>query len=287
MIKLAHLILAHANPPQLERLVKRLCNDQADVYIHLDIKADIKIFEYLSAMPNVYFIKNRILVEWGNYNMVEATLNSFAEIIATGITYSHINLLSAQDYPLKNAATIQKFLFANADKTFIRWYAIPEDWDEPIERLSKYNLGDYKLPGKHLLQSLANSILPKRKAPADLKIYGRSQWFTITPACAAYVINYLKNNKKVRRYFLHTWACDELVFQTILLNSPLKDTLVNDHLRYIKFKRGDSRPKTLTMDDAELLVTSGKFYARKFDSSTDEKILDHLDNIAGYIDQTQ
>src|SRR5882757_9731647 len=116
-MKLAHLILAHSKQPQLERLIKRLHHTQADVYIHVDKKADMNEFDDLQKNGNVFFIANRIVVEWGNYNMVEATLNSFDEILSKGITYSHINLLSGQDYPLKNAAEVQRFLFANADKT--------------------------------------------------------------------------------------------------------------------------------------------------------------------------
>jgi hypothetical protein len=279
-MKLAHLILAHSKQPQLERLVKRLQHANCDIYIHVDKKVSMDEFHDLQKNDNVFFISKRIIVEWGNYNMIEATLNSFEEILSKDITYNHINLLSAQDYPLKGAAEIQDFLFSNADKTYMRSYSIPDEWDEPIARLTQYNFGDYKFPGKHKLQALANSLLPNRKTPANLKMYGRSQWFTITPVCARYVIDYLKTNKQIRRFFKHTWACDELVFQTVLLNSPLKHTIVNDHLRYIKFKRGDSRPKTLTITDAPDMIASGKLYARKFDCNVDQKILDHLDSLA-------
>jgi len=279
-MKLAHLILAHAMQDQLSRLIKRLQHPDADIYLHIDKKANITDFESLKLNAKIHFISNRVAVDWGNYNMIEATLNSFAEIISKNISYSHINLLSAQDYPLKSASQIQNFLFNNAGKTFMRWYAIPEEWDEPINRLNKYNFGDYNFPGKHQLQNLANRVLPNRKPPQGLKIYGRSQWLTITPQHALYVINFLKNNPRVRLFFKHTWACDELVFQTILINSDLKLNVVNDHLRYIKFKRGDSRPKTLTVADAEELTASGKLFARKFDTAVDHQILDHLDNLA-------
>lgn len=279
MIKLAHLILAHSTQPQLERLIDRLKHNNADIYIHVDKKADINKFEGISKLANVFFIKKRINVEWGNYNMIEATLNSFEEILSVNQKYSHINLLSAQDYPLTGAQHIHDFLSANVDKTYMRWYLIPDEWDEPINRISKYSFGDYKFRGKHQLQTLFNKVLPARKPPANLKMYGRSQWLTITPVCAQYVIDYLKRNNGVRRFFKQTWACDELVFQTILVNSHLKDTLVNDHLRYIKFKRGDSRPKTLTMDDAVELTASGKFYARKFDKNVDEQIFNYLDSL--------
>jgi hypothetical protein len=278
-MKLAHLILAHSTEPQLERLIKHLQHTDADIYIHVDKKASLNPFYNLQKNNTFYLINNRIAVDWGNFNMVEATLSGFEEILAKGDVYSHINLLSAQDYPLKSPTHIQHFLFANADKTFMRYFLIPDEWDEPIERLTKYNFGDYNFPGKHLVQRLANTILPNRRPPGNIKIYGRSQWITITPACAQYVINHLKNNKAVYRYFKQTWACDELIFQTILLNSPLKSSVVNDHLRYIKFKPGDSRPQTLTMANAADIIISDKFYGRKFDINVDEQILDYIDKL--------
>jgi hypothetical protein len=281
-MKLAHLILVHSGPAQTERLVKRLHHADSDVYIHLDAKANIADFKNLEALGNVVFVQNRVEVVWGNYSMVEATLNGFEEILQTKIGYSHINLLSGQCYPLKSAAEIQAFLFANADKTFMRFLAIPDEWDEPLSRLQKYNLGDLTIPGKHKLQQLANKYLPVRKIPNALTIYGRSQWLTMTPECAAYAISYLKANPSVRRFFKFTWAVDELIFQTILLNSPLRGKIFNDHLRYIKFAKGDSRPKTLTMADAEALANSGKFYARKFDPKVDTAIMDHLDKQAAF-----
>ena len=76
-----------------------------------------------------------------------------------------------------------------------------------------------------------------------------------------------------------TWGVDELVFQTVLLNSHLRDSIVNDHLRYIKFFRGGSSPKILTMEDADILVKSNKFYARKFNPAIDSEILDYLDRV--------
>jgi hypothetical protein len=278
-MKLAHLILAHAMHPQLQRLVKRLQHPDAHIYIHIDKKADTGQFNHLLTIPGVFFIENRVLVTWGDYNMVQATLNSFQEILATAENYSHINLLSSQDYPLKPTQDIHSFLFANTDKTFIRWFAIPQQWDEPLSRLTKYSFGDYDFPAKHRLQALANTLLPARKMPKSLQAYGRSQWFTITPACALYVINYLNENKNVQRFFRMTWAPDELVFQTILVNSPLKNSLVNNHLRYIKFTPAASRPKTLTIDDAYILKTTDKLFARKFDLTQHEDILNYLDNL--------
>ena len=277
-MRLAHLILAHNHPKQLERLVKRLSHKDADVYIHLDAKADIAAYDTIKALPNTFFTNNRIKVGWCEYNTIQATLNAMEEILATGITYSHINLLSGNDYPLRSAEPIQQFLFANTGKTFIWYQLIFNDWADGQARMNNYDFADFGFPGRYLLSKIFNKVLPKRKLPDNLVAYGRSQWFTITPQCAQYVIDYIKKHPAVERYFRMTWAVDEVFFQTILCNSPLKDTLVNDNLRYIILNE-EYRPVTYTIEDAPALSSSGKFYARKFDNNVDTAIFDYLDKI--------
>jgi len=244
-MKLAHLILAHHNPQMLERIVKRLHHADADIYIQLDKKADISAFEAIKSISNVWFVDDRVKTEWGNYSLVKATLKGFKYILQTGKSYSHINLLSGQDYPLKPIEEIHKFLFANADKTFMRYLSIADnEWEDGKIRVTKYSFGDFNLFGKYQLQAFANAALPKRKLPEHLKPYGRSQWLTITPECAQYAINYLKKKPRVKRFFKLTWGVDEIFFQTILCNSALKAKLVNDNLRYIEME-GANRPTIL------------------------------------------
>ena len=284
-MRLAHFILAHKNPHQLERLVKRLMHADADIYIHLDAKTDIAPYADIASLPNVFFTEPRKPVGWADFTCIPVCLDAFDDILNTGKTYSHINLLSGQDYPLKSAEEIQAFLFQHPDKTFMRYRDIYKDWPVTISRLEKYHFGVYKFPLKYRLQWLVTKFpwfFPKKRLPNNLTAYGRSQWFAIDPVCARYAIDYMRENPNVFRFFKMTWGCDEIVFQTILINSHLKDRVINDHLRYIRFKRGNANPDILTMDDAKILVDSGKFYARKFDTEKDEKILDYLDDIAGY-----
>ncbi len=281
-MKLAHLILAHANPKQVERLVARLSNENSHVFIHLDKKADITQYQYLNLLPGVFFISNRVAVGWGDYSMIQATLNGFEEILQKGIEYSHLNLLSGQDYPIKNIEEIQKFLFANAGKSFFQWRDIEKDWPDGRKRLSQYSLGDYHLPGKYQFQRFLN-FLSKRKFPDNLKAYGKSQWVTITPAAAEYSIKYIKEHPKLKRFFRMTWAVDEVFFQSILVNSPLIDTLVNENYRYIEMD-ANLRPTTLVTADVKMLINSGMFFARKFDLGTDKNVFDELDKATDNID---
>jgi len=280
-MKLAHLILVHKDPLQVERLVKRLCHPDADIYIHLDAKAEMELFKYLEELNNVFFIKKRVKIHWGNYSIIQATLNSFDQILSTGNQYSHVNLLSGQDYPLKNNNCFIDFLSNNTNKTFMHSLSIDDEWQEAQPRINRYHFGDFMFRGRHRLQQIVNFFTPLRKMPAGLKPYGRSQWFTITPACALYCINFLKDNPGVKNYFRMTWGPDEFLFQTLLYNSPFRDSIVNDNLRYIHFEPGEHHPQTLTIADADELVRSGKFFGRKFNTEQDSEILNYMDTVAG------
>jgi hypothetical protein len=192
--------------------------------------------------------------------------------------YSHINVLSSRDYPLKPISEIHEFLFANADKSYLYAPEIPYQWREGQIRLSNYSLRDIELPFRSKLEQLANTILPDRKMPYQLVPYGFSPWFTITPVCARYAIDFLAQKPDLKRFFRYTRGIDEMFFQTILMNSALRETIVNNNLRYIE---ADSTGKQaiLTIADAGKLLNSGKLFARKFDAGISNDILTYLDDV--------
>jgi len=110
-------------------------------------------------------------------------------------------------------------------------------------------------------------------------LYGgsRSSWMTLGADCAKYVVDFIANNKKLERFVSFTWAPDEFLLPTIIMNSSFRDTVINDNLYYINWHKGDSHPKILTIDDFETLINSDKMFARKFDMFQDTAILDMLD----------
>ena len=278
-MKIAHLILAHNHPAQLERLVKRLIHPDADLFIHLDIKTDSTPYQHLADLPGVTFITNRVSVVWGEYSVIQATLNGMRQILATGTTFSHINLLSGNDYPLKSADEIQRFFFANTGRNFMWYDAIFPAWPDGQARINGYNFGDYGFPGRYLLGNLVNKILPNRKMPDGMVAYGRAQWITITPEAAAYTLDYINSHARVKKFLFQTWCVDEVFFQTILCNSPFLSTISTDNKRYVRLDP-QCIPVTFTIDNAEELAKSGKFYARKFNMELDSAIFDLMDNLS-------
>jgi hypothetical protein len=274
---LAYLILAHASPLQLKRLVQKLSNKITDIYIHIDAKANIADFTTIAALPNVYFITKREKVYWGAYSIVQATVNGFEQMMASGKPYDYITLLSGQDYPLKSNAAIVDFFKANTNKAYMEFYTVNDVWQEAIPRLNKYYLTNYPFAGSTKLETLLNKLLPKRQPPKDLVFVGRSQWFSITLNQAKYIVTTLATNHKLRRYFTFTWGSDEFVFQTLLYNSPFKSQMVNNNLRYIDWSAGGASPKTFSMADAPALLETDKLFARKFNEATDVEILNTID----------
>lgn len=279
-MKLAHLILAHNQPAQLERLIKRLAHPDADIYIHLDKKTPIEPFAHLQQLPNVFFVQNRVKVYWGSYNIVQATLNGFKKILHSGKTYQFVNLLSGQDYPLTSAAKIHAYLAANPGTAFMNYLQFDPNWTEALPRIQEYHFNNLQIKGRYILQKLVNTLLPKRVLPNGLVPVGRSQWFTIPLDCVSYILDYWESNPKLQRFIKLTWGPDEFIFQTILYNSVHKNAMVNNDLRYIDWTGGGVSPKTLTVADAPALLASGELFARKFDQEKDSEILDLLDKQA-------
>ena len=107
---------------------------------------------------------------------------------------------------------------------------------------------------------------------------GGSQWWCLTRDAVAHVITLLDKNPKLKRFFQHTNVPDEIVFQTVLFNSPFADQIISDDLHYIDWTRPNPNvPRTFVAEDVGNIAGSNKFFARKFDLARDSTIFDYID----------
>lgn len=276
-MRIAHLILTYTNPRQTERMIRNMYHENFDFYIHVDKKFDINPHLFLGSLPNVFFINNRVNVQWAGFSTVLATFESIKEIVATGIEYKFINFLSGQDYPIKPASVINDFFEKNTDKEFLSFRDIKNDWKEGLIRMENYFLSNHNFPGKHTLERIINRLLPKRKLPYGLHPYGKSMFWMLSPATAMYVVNKVEQDHRLRDFFALCWASDEFVFQTILLNSPYKHRVINNNYRYIDWSAGGANPKVLDETDIDPLTRTEMLFARKFNQVESPEILDLID----------
>lgn len=278
-MKVAHLILAHKAPAQLERLVRALAHPQADCFIHLDRKADSQAFAALASLPGVRFIGHRLDVRWGGYSLTQAALESMREILRAPAEYEVINLISGEDYPIKPLAAIHDFWAQHPGCSFLEYEPAGSAWWQAnMRRATQYHFTEFSFPGRYLAERLLNRLLPRRRPPLP-RLYGGNMggWYTLSRAGAEYVINYLDGHPRLRRYARFTWGSDEFLIHSILLNSPLAATIVNNNMRYIDWSGGGSSPRVLTQADLPALRASPCLFARKFDSQHDAAVLDGLD----------
>jgi hypothetical protein len=279
-MRIAHLIIAHKNPGQLERLIVTMKHTMFDLYIHLDKKTDIASFRQIERHENVYFIKNRIVCNWGGYSIVRAILNSIDEVLNSGKEYEFINLMSGQDYPLKSTNDIYQYLSERLGNSFVAYEPLDNVWwVDAVTRYEFYHFTDLKLIGRYFLQKIVNALMPRRKFPLNLTLYGskKSTWWVLNADAARYLVSFVQDNSKLDRFMKFTWGADEFLITSIIMNSPFKDKVVNDNLRYVDWSSGDVHPKILSKDDLPDLIKADQYFARKFDITVDEEILDLID----------
>lgn len=280
-MRIAHLIVAHKNQKQLERLIYSLKHQEADCYIYLNKKVDIRPFDYLKQLSNVHFVKERIRCSWEGYSLVRAMFKYSEQIRETGIKYDFVNLLSAQDYPVRHVNGIHNFFKKHTGKSFIL-FDISNDtkwWKVAEARYKKFHLTNMTFRGKYFIQNLLNRIVPKCILRLDLILYGSSNsaWWTINYELAIYMAEFLNNHSELSSFLNYTWTPDEFAIENVIINSPYKNEVINNNYRYIDWNAGEAHPKILLKNDYEKIIQSDMLFVRKFDTDSDFFKLDKID----------
>jgi hypothetical protein len=277
--------LAHKNPKQVNRLINKIYSTSDFFYITVfgnnsSIEDWRKMLEEFK--NNNFFTTYRPKNAWGQFPIINATLDSMNVFASFNFDY-FINL-SGQCYPLKSVDLIKEF-FKSKNFAYMEHFAMPKDSPKSWGKrggLNRIEYSYYRNPF-HIWKShspMEFIKLPRlhKRLPYNLQPYGGSSYFCLPKKHINFVLGYLKNKSNLIDFFRHTINVDEIFFQTILMNSPLKDTVINDNLRYIDWsKKGKPLPAVLTIDDVDLLLNSQKLFARKFDIEVDQQILDSID----------
>lgn len=287
-MKIAYLILAHKNPEQLSCLINQIKTDDVYFFIHIDIKSRIEDFqnETNKTEANIKYISNRKNGQWGDFGIVQATLNLINEAASTSF-FDYYILLSGMDFPIKKNSDIINFLNANNGKSFISYSKMPlnELNYGGLDRVTGYSYTinkkrqtfvPFRLKPKfnfkgHVLNILLGLVsLPKgrRKPPKEIKcFYYGSQWWMLHKTTINYILEFLGKNPDYLAFHNHTLIPDEIFFQTILLNHSNHNELglINNNYRYMCWQPSSDHPKILGMEDSDSLLNTPDLFARKFE----------------------
>lgn len=277
-MKIAYIILAHRDPELLKKTINKLKDDNSEFFIHIDLKSNVSRFENLKETSSVHIVKDRVDVKWGSITIVQAVLNSIKEaLLDKEINYFYI--LSGQDYPIKSKREIYDFALKN--KTYLKYFTLPTNrWKGGgIHRYKRFHFIISRNRYLRRIVNIINFFLPRRKIPHNHIPYGGDFWCGLNIDSAKYILNFIDKEKKYINFFRYTYLADEIFFQTVLLNSNdiIKENIVNEKITYVDWSVKPTPPKTLCLEDFEIIKNSKYLFARKLDSKHSKELIQLID----------
>ncbi len=279
MEKHAFLIIAHKIDLTLLTLLRSIDSPNHDVFLHFDKKAkklDVGGINGVCKKSKLEVLRE-ISVSWGGDTLISVEYVLLEAAMKRG-RYDWFHLLSGSDLMLVGNRKFDSFFADNKRKNFVR---IEKPFFEYRDRV-RYFYPFQNAMGRNATKSILCRVLllfqklvgvNRHKAIVFQK---GSQWFSIEKEFARFL---LSKREWVAKVFRWTLCGDELFVQTVLINSPYKDSLYVKkyedscaaNLRYIDWGRGD--PHIWTKADFKELMDSGCFFARKFDAKVDVEII--------------
>ncbi|MDB5157364.1 MAG: hypothetical protein JWR50_2071 [Mucilaginibacter sp.] len=287
-MEIAYLIIAHKNIEQIATFINLVTrkNDRSFCFLHLD--DNLGNGEYTDSIkklidtPNYQILENRVAISWGGFNMVEASLRLIkAAVSFSKKEFDYLALVSGADLPLKSNEFINDFLSQNSGNEYLQHFEVTpySHWsgNGGLDRTNFYwfmdDIGFLESQKLYYAQKTTGNLYRPLPQPLE-KLYGGSQWWTLTRACAAYILQFITQNPAVKDYFRFSFIPDESFFQTIVLNSVFQKKVVNNNFRLIDWNTGPQYPKVFTVADEQLLMESEALIARKFDIEIDKEIIE-------------
>lgn len=280
----AILITAYKNYSHLKDLINFFDN-HFSIYIHIDKKSNItkdQINE-LKNHSNVYSVSQQYKINWGGINHLKSILELMQQALELKENKC-FHLITGHDYPIKTLKELINFEEIGYNQIHMEHHPLPyTPWPEGgLDRLSRYNMYDLIDGRSGFNEKLVKGFSKiqkklglKRKFYKNFpKLYGGSTYWSMGREAIEYIFKYMNENPKYLNRFKYSFCSEEIYFQTILLNSPLKELVVNNNKRFIIWEnRNGNFPANLDNSDLPLIQASDALFARKFEYPISENIL--------------
>lgn len=270
-VKLAYVITAHTNPPQLLRLLGAIEAPGTAVALHIDAKANPELHQaarrYADAHQNTTVIASESII-WGSWRLAHAQIRGLRELLRASGEWDYCINLTGQDYPLKTQPQIAQAL---AEGPAGANYLEILDFDKASANARK-RLEYWWAPWRGRMKKLW-----RRRRQPDFKVYWGSNYFALTRAACEKLASG-DATRRMEKTFRFTLCSDELILQNALMHGAgeLRDSFINKTFRKLTWT-GGWHPRTYTIADRDELLSSDAWFARKFDTSVDASILDAID----------
>ncbi len=271
-MKLLYFIGAYAGTEIISRQIERLGVNGAQFVIHVDARRDGVLNELQARYgedSRVHFLPRRRKIYWGQPGYLFSILDSIHYAVAQGLAFDVATLLSDSCYPLRPVAEIEAWFRDHPGKNFIDVAHRDKDphvwaeWGPPSSmrtRMEQWHLMFHT-------RIVARIRIPGRKLPLNHEPYVGWLWWSLTREAVHYIDQFFAENPAYIAFLKRSYSPDEYIFQTLLMNSPLRDTVVNDNLRYLH-PPTEEIPFTnfireITVADLDAVLGSSALIARK------------------------
>ncbi|XP_060946488.1 xylosyltransferase 1-like [Limanda limanda] len=288
-VRIAFVLVVHGRASrQFQRLFKAIYHTSHYYYIHVDQRSNYLHREVLSLarqFPNVRVTPWRMSTIWGGASLLTMYLRSMEDLLRmSDWSWDFFINLSGADYPIRTNELLVSFLSKYRNMNFIKSHG--RDNARFIRKQGLDRL--FYECDTHMWR------LGDRKIPEGIAVDGGSDWFLLNRRFVDYVVNSRDELVgSMKRFYAYTLLPAESFFHTVLENSALCGTMVDNNLRLTNWNRklgckcqykhivdwcgcspNDFKPSDLPRFQQ---VTRPTFFARKFEASVSQEIISQLD----------
>lgn len=288
-VRVAFVLVVHGRAiRQLKRLIKAIYHRDHFYYIHVDKRSNYlhhEVLQISQQYPNIRVPPWRMGTIWGGASLLKTYLRSMKDLLdMVDWKWDFFINLSATDYPTRTNEELVAFLSKYRDKNFLKSHG-----RENARFIKKQGLDRlFHECDSHMWR------LGERQIPRGLAVSGGSDWFSLTRKFVEYVINSQDELvTSLKQFYTYTLLPAESFYHTVLGNSHMCDTLVDNNLRVTNWNRklgckcqykhivdwcgcspNDFKPADLVRIKQ---LTRPTFFARKFESLVSQEAINILD----------
>ncbi|XP_072022248.1 xylosyltransferase 1-like isoform X1 [Amphiura filiformis] len=309
-IRIVYVLVVHGRAlRQVRRLIKLLYHKNHYFYIHVDVRSDYlhrELSKISSTYPNMRMTPWRMATIWGGASLLKVYLQCMQDLIAMeDWKWDFFINLSESDMPIRTNELLVSFLSRFRKHNFLKSHGrddnssrIRRNASEPLDLFIKKQGLDktFYECDTHMWR------LGERVLPTGISLDGGSDWIIVNRDFVRYLITtdnaLLRGLKEMYKY---TLLPAESFFHTVLENSELCKTYVDNNLRITNWRRKlgcqcqykhivdwcGCSPNDFKPEDFYKVKQTPRpaFFARKFEAIINQRIINDVDRwLYGYYD---
>lgn len=288
--KHAFLIGLYQNPDYAATLVESLRGERSNIYVHINplYLHDFKDFMARYSMDNDVQVIHTQPTKWGGYSLLRQILD-LLRLAMQDESNGYFHMLTGQDILIKPLTELYQFFDANSERNYLAYgknlmLNPQKGYLLGLNRSQYYHLFDLLNYRGNMFHRQVEKYLVKAQQLFHIKrkwpfpnYYQGSGWFSLNRMAVTEIMEWLLVNHKVVEY---TFAPDEVIFQSILLNSKTDYHVINDNLRLILWNnQGEiGSPVILTEQHFAQIKSSHCFFARKIHPVKSKRLIELIQN---------